>query len=438
MSWPLEAAPCLTAVRIGLLALLMTLPLEAGAAMGAALTLEPGFVTESGDWLVPIGLTDDIGNPLDVPENDLRVSLNGLSIEDYDLGVFAPEPGGYASSIIILLDGGFPSTGTGPVAAFLGSGSATAKRGLFLMGSPSRPLLDLGEKAPAEETLFESLADHRTVRLWDSILEAITVLDQEGAVRKVLFLVSDGQEDQPSEHPLATCIEAALRTRVAVHVIERQGSAQDLARLRELARRTGGISVPYADKGSIRRSLARLDAMRALRVSPAKSDLPAELEISFGFSAEAVGTVQIARQKALTGPNLLLLVGMGLGVIAVTAAAVVLYRTKTRTVGYLLLAGQPLGQEHAFGSSGVTVGSGRDNQLVLDDQRISRHHAVIRVQGDEVILTDLRSASGTWVNGQQVRNASLFDGDQVLLGGAVEMTFRRQRNRAGDMRKEGI
>jgi len=65
----------------------------------------------------------------------------------------------------------------------------------------------------------------------------------------------------------------------------------------------------------------------------------------------------------------------------------------------------------------VNVGRKRDNDLVVDNPRVSRRHAQLRASGAKVMLFDLDSAGGTFVNGQRVRQAVLEPGDVISLAG---------------------
>lgn len=70
------------------------------------------------------------------------------------------------------------------------------------------------------------------------------------------------------------------------------------------------------------------------------------------------------------------------------------------------------------------LGRGTDCDLRLVDQGVSRHHAEIRVEDGEVVLVDLDSTNGTFVNGQPIRRVSLTDGTRVTLG-RTTLVFRR-------------
>ena len=70
------------------------------------------------------------------------------------------------------------------------------------------------------------------------------------------------------------------------------------------------------------------------------------------------------------------------------------------------------------------LGRGTDCDLRLVDPGVSRHHAELRVEDGEVVLVDLGSTNGTFVNGQPVRRVLLTDGTQVTLG-RTTLVFRR-------------
>jgi hypothetical protein len=62
------------------------------------------------------------------------------------------------------------------------------------------------------------------------------------------------------------------------------------------------------------------------------------------------------------------------------------------------------------------LGRGTDCDLRMVDNGVSRHHAELRVEDGQVVLVDLGSTNGTFVNGQPVRRVVLTDGTNVTLG----------------------
>jgi len=70
-----------------------------------------------------------------------------------------------------------------------------------------------------------------------------------------------------------------------------------------------------------------------------------------------------------------------------------------------------------LGRSVVTIGRSLDNDVVLDDTRVSRHHAQLRRRAGRYVVYDLGSSSGTFVNGDRVSECLLQPGDVLSLAG---------------------
>src|SRR3954469_24013230 len=77
----------------------------------------------------------------------------------------------------------------------------------------------------------------------------------------------------------------------------------------------------------------------------------------------------------------------------------------------------------ALRQSGTHLGRGFSADLRLEDQSISRRHAVIVDDGHGTRILDDRSANGTFVNGVRVTDAQLHDRDVIRLG-RVALVFR--------------
>jgi pSer/pThr/pTyr-binding forkhead associated (FHA) protein len=71
----------------------------------------------------------------------------------------------------------------------------------------------------------------------------------------------------------------------------------------------------------------------------------------------------------------------------------------------------------------LTLGRGLNNDIILEDTRVSRHHAQLRYKTRRFWVTDLNSTNGTYVNGERISETDLRHGDVVSLGG-LELTFR--------------
>src|SRR5207249_3156551 len=63
------------------------------------------------------------------------------------------------------------------------------------------------------------------------------------------------------------------------------------------------------------------------------------------------------------------------------------------------------------------IGRGRpQSDLILDDMRVSREHALLRQSGSSYVIVDLNSGNGTRVNGKRISECTLVHGDIITIG----------------------
>jgi hypothetical protein len=74
---------------------------------------------------------------------------------------------------------------------------------------------------------------------------------------------------------------------------------------------------------------------------------------------------------------------------------------------------------HEFDGAGLTIGRSADNDLVLPDGRVSRHHARIVGRRGTLVYADLGSTNGSRVNGVAVGELVLGIGDRIELGDTI-------------------
>jgi pSer/pThr/pTyr-binding forkhead associated (FHA) protein len=67
----------------------------------------------------------------------------------------------------------------------------------------------------------------------------------------------------------------------------------------------------------------------------------------------------------------------------------------------------------------LTIGRAADNVLVLADGRVSRHHGRLTGRRGTLVYVDLGSTNGSRVNGVQVGELVLGEGDRIELGDSV-------------------
>jgi len=80
----------------------------------------------------------------------------------------------------------------------------------------------------------------------------------------------------------------------------------------------------------------------------------------------------------------------------------------------------------------ILIGRSSDLDMVLVEDMVSRKHARIAMQADQIWIEDLGSTNGTFVNGEKIKRARLKEGDRVLIGTSILKLI------AGDAPKEGM
>jgi pSer/pThr/pTyr-binding forkhead associated (FHA) protein len=74
------------------------------------------------------------------------------------------------------------------------------------------------------------------------------------------------------------------------------------------------------------------------------------------------------------------------------------------------------GSVYPVQAAATRIGRLDDNDIVLDDANVSRHHAVIIDTGTSFVISDLRSANGVDVGNERIRGtATLADGDRIRI-----------------------
>src|SRR5262245_60183082 len=66
---------------------------------------------------------------------------------------------------------------------------------------------------------------------------------------------------------------------------------------------------------------------------------------------------------------------------------------------------------YSLTESVINIGRRLENHIIIDDPRISRQHAQLRVLKGHFVLFDLDSTGGTFVNGQRTNQIMLYPGD---------------------------
>jgi two-component system cell cycle response regulator len=89
----------------------------------------------------------------------------------------------------------------------------------------------------------------------------------------------------------------------------------------------------------------------------------------------------------------------------------------------IVLTGTNVGEMFRIEPGESVIGRGQGVAVRLIDDGISRKHARILQSGDKVVLEDLQSSNGTYVNGEVIRTSELHDGDKIRLGSTTVLKF---------------
>jgi hypothetical protein len=67
----------------------------------------------------------------------------------------------------------------------------------------------------------------------------------------------------------------------------------------------------------------------------------------------------------------------------------------------------------------IIVGRSSELDMVLVEDMVSRRHARIECSPEQIVIEDLGSTNGTFVNGEKIKRATLKEGDRVLIGTSI-------------------
>ncbi len=79
----------------------------------------------------------------------------------------------------------------------------------------------------------------------------------------------------------------------------------------------------------------------------------------------------------------------------------------------------------------TSFGRHLDNDIVLQNESVSRDHAEIRSENGQYILTDKQSTSGTFVNGRRIARCVLNSGDLITLAN-LQIMFVNNNSKIAD------
>jgi len=93
---------------------------------------------------------------------------------------------------------------------------------------------------------------------------------------------------------------------------------------------------------------------------------------------------------------------------------------QSRHLALRFISGKYQGGEFPLGDTKeIVVGRSSDLDMVLVEDMVSRRHARIACSDSQIVIEDLGSTNGTFVNGEKIKRATLKEGDRVLIGTSI-------------------
>src|SRR5580765_1675181 len=103
----------------------------------------------------------------------------------------------------------------------------------------------------------------------------------------------------------------------------------------------------------------------------------------------------------------------------------------------VLLSAGMTGRTHDLKVDKTTIGRVEDNTFPIAEPSVSSHHCEILMRGSEVVVRDLNSTNGTFINGEKVTETVLKPG-QILRLGQIEMRLETDAPPAAGAAKKPV
>src|SRR5262245_41337162 len=92
----------------------------------------------------------------------------------------------------------------------------------------------------------------------------------------------------------------------------------------------------------------------------------------------------------------------------------------SRQLALRFISGKYQGGEYPLGTQAeIVIGRASELDMVLVEDMVSRRHARIACTDTQILLEDLGSTNGTFVNGEKISRTTLKEGDRVLIGTSI-------------------
>jgi diguanylate cyclase (GGDEF)-like protein len=97
-----------------------------------------------------------------------------------------------------------------------------------------------------------------------------------------------------------------------------------------------------------------------------------------------------------------------------------------RSAYFIVINGRAVGKMYKLSGDRVVLGRAPTNQILIDDEGVSRQHAIVERNALSLVLVDNKSTNGVFVNGNRIERHMLVDGDKVQIGSSTILKFSFQ------------
>lgn len=94
-------------------------------------------------------------------------------------------------------------------------------------------------------------------------------------------------------------------------------------------------------------------------------------------------------------------------------------KNNAREACLVVINGVDLGKKYNLAQNSTIIGRSSKVDIQIDEDSISRNHAIIEHMDDGLVVRDLNSTNGTYVNDHPIRHYTLRDGDQIKIGRTI-------------------
>jgi two-component system cell cycle response regulator len=103
----------------------------------------------------------------------------------------------------------------------------------------------------------------------------------------------------------------------------------------------------------------------------------------------------------------------------VTVISRITERPQAKEACMVVIYGQDLGKKYNLDAASIIVGRSSKSDIQIDQESVSRNHCKLINTGKSIILRDLGSTNGTYVNDEPVDEYVLRDGDLIKIGRTI-------------------